>query len=295
MSVSGLRGCMAASCALLLTTTNLWAEDFPSRSIRMVTATPGGGGDFTSRLIAPGLSTGLGQQVIVDNRSSNFIPIETVAKAAPDGYTLLLYGSIMWLAPFLYDKVSWDPQKDFSPISLATISPAMLVIHPSLPVKSVRDLIALAKSRPGQLNYGSGGTGSATQIASELFKSMAKVRIEQVSYRGNGVALNNLIAGEVQMMFSTPGETVAQVKSGRLIALAVTSLEPSPLLPGLPTVASSGIPGFEAVSIFGIFAPANTAADTVNRVSREISKVMSKAEMKEKFINVGVESVGSSP
>lgn len=274
----------------------VYGQNFPSKPIRIVTAAVGGDGDYLSRSISPDLAAQVGEPVVVDNRpGSGAIAAEFVAKAPADGYTLLLYGSIIWLAPFLQKHVSWDPQKDFAPITLATTSPTILVVHPSLPVRSVKELIALAKNNPGQLNYGSGGTGSATQIATELFKSMAGVRIEHIPYKGNGVAINNLIAGEVQVMFATPAETVPQVKAGKLIALAVTSAEPSVLLPGLPTVASSGLPGYEAVSIFGVFSPAKTPREVVNRLNLEIVKILNKAEVKQRLFNLGVDAEGSSP
>ena len=281
--------------AMLLAAGTACAQNFPNKPIRLVTSTPGGGGDLTSRVIAPGLTTGLGQTVIVDNRGANFIPIEAVAKAPPDGYTLLVYGSIMWLAPYLYDKVSWEPLKDFAPITQITSSPTLLVVHPSVKVKSVKDLIALAKSQPGQLNYGSGGTGSATQIATEQFKAMAGVRIEQIPYKGNGPALLGLVAGETQMMFATPGETVPQVKAGKLNAIAVTSLEKSQLFPDLPTVSASGLPGFEATSQFCLFAPGKTPVEIINRLNKETVNVLSKQDIKEKFLGVGVEPVGNTP
>jgi len=272
-------------------------QNFPSKPIHIVTSEAGGGNDFAARVIAQGLTGSLGQPVIVDNRggASGAIAGEMVARAAPDGYTLLLYGSNIWLLPFLRNHVPYDPVNDFAPITLAVTAPTLLVVHPSLPVKSTRELIALAKTRPGALNYGTGAAGSSTQIATELFRTMAKLEIVQIPYKGNGLALNALIAGQLQLAFATPASVAPHIKSGRLRALAVTSAQPSALLPGLPTVAASGLPGYEVVSIVGMFAPAKTAATLVTLLNREIVNVLSRTEVKERFMQSGVEPVGSSP
>lgn len=281
----------------LLATGVARGQDYPNRPIQMVTSEPGGGNDFAARLIAQGLAGNLGQQVIVSNRGAagGVIAAETVAKAPPDGYTLLFYGSNIWLMPFLRNKVPYDPVRDFAAVTLAVRAPIILVTHPSIAVTSVEELIALAKASPGRLNYGSGATGSASQIATELFKAMAGVDIAKISYKGNGPALNALIAGEVQLAFATPGSVAPHIKSGRLKALAVTSAQPSALVPGLPTVAASGLSGYEATSIVGVFAPAKTPATLINRLNREFVRVLNRADVKERFFNVGVETVGSSP
>ncbi len=272
-------------------------QTFPTKPIHIFTSEPGGGNDFAARMIGVGLGASLGQQIVVENRGAGagVIAAETVARAPADGYTLLLYGSNIWLLPFLKDGLPYDPIKDFTPVTLAVRAPAVLVVHPALPVKSTRDLIALAKARPGQLNYSAGATGSATQIATELFKSMARIDIVHIRYRGNGPALNALIAGEVQLAFATPGSVASHIRSGRLHALAVTSAEPSVLLPGLPTVASAGVPGYEAQSIVGVFAPAKTSSSIITRLNEAIVSVLQQADVKQKFLNVGVETVGSSP
>jgi tripartite-type tricarboxylate transporter receptor subunit TctC len=218
-----------------------------------------------------------------------------VAKAQPDGYTVLLHGSGLWLLPFMREDVPWDSLRDFSPITLAISSSNLVVVNPSLPINSIKDLIAVAKARPGQLNDAGGQTGASTHLAAELFKAMAGVDIVRVPYKGVGPALNALIAGEVQLSFTNPGAATPHVKSGRLRALAVTSAQPSALLPGLPTVAASGLPGYEAVSIFGLFAPARTPAAIINRLNQESVRFLNLAQTREKFLNSGVETVGSSP
>ena len=273
------------------------SQNYPNKPIRMVTAASGGGIDFVVRLISPALSDSLGQQVIVDNRggANGIFAARAVATAPPDGYTLLIYASTIWLAPFFQQNVTYDPVRDFAPITLATKSSNILVVHPSLPVRSVKELIALAKARPGELNYASASTGGSPHLAAELFKAMAGVNIQRIAYRGSGPANIALVAGEVQLSFAVPASVAHYVKTGRLRALAVTSAEPSPLAPGLPTVAAAGLPGYESVTPVGMFAPAQTPATLINRLNQEIVRVLNRADIKEKFFNVGVETVGSSP
>ncbi len=266
------------------------AENYPIKPIRIVTAQAGGGSDVVLRLIAPGLAAGLGQQVIVDNRG--IIAAEVVARAPADGYTLLFSGATLWLLPFLRDHVAYDPVADFAAITIATRAANILVVHPALPVKSVRELIALAKARPGELNFGTSGAGNSVHIAGELFKSMTGIDIVRVNYKGATEALRDLLGGRVELMFGVPGSVLPQVKTGKLKALAVTSAQPSPLAPGLPTVAQS-VPGFESGSYLGLFAPAKTPAAAINRLNREAVRVLGSAEIKEKLFNIGIEAVGS--
>jgi tripartite-type tricarboxylate transporter receptor subunit TctC len=288
-----LVACALRCLALMFIACAVHAQPYPSKPVRIVTTEPGSGNDLVARLIAAGLSGNLGQQVIVDNRG--ILAGEIVAKAPPDGYTLLAYGSPFWLAPFIRNNVGYDPVRDFAAVTLSASSPNILVVHPSLPVNSVRELIALAKARPGELNYGSSSTGATPHLAAELFKSMAGVNIMRVPYKGSGAALNDLIGGQVQLMFPNAGAATPHVKSGRLRALAVTTAQPSVLAPGLPTMAASGLPGYESVSPFGIFAPAGTPAVIINRLNQEIVRVLITAEVKERLYNVGVEVVGGSP
>ena len=295
MGLINAYGVCGMACSLAFAAVS-HAQGFPTRAVHIVTSEPGGGNDFAARVIAQGLTGPLGQPVVVDNRggASGAIAGETVAKAPPDGHMLLLYGSNIWLLPFLRDHVPYDPVKDLAPVTLAVRAPNILVVHPSLPVKTAQELVTLARKRPGSLNYGTGAVGSSTQIATELFKAMGKLDIVQISYKGNGIALNALIAGEVELAFATPGSVSAHIRTGRLRPLAVTSPQPSPLLPGLPTVASAGLPGYEAVSIVGLFAPAKTPEAVIARLNQEIVRVLNRAEVRERFLSSGVETVGST-
>ena len=283
---------------LLARSTHLFgAAAYPERPIRVLAPEAGGGVDFVARVIAREMSVSMGQQVVIDNRGSagGVIAGETVVKSAPDGYTLLFYGPAIWLLPYLRERPPFDAMKDLAPVTLAVTTPNVLVVHPSLPVKSVRELLALAKAKPGQLNDAGASTGSSGHLAAELFKSMAGVNIVRVPYKGVGPAQNAIIAGHVQIMFSNAGGVAPHVKSGRLRALAVTSAKPSALTPGLPTVADSGVPGYEAVAIFGIFAPVQTSADIINRLQREVVRAVGNAEVRKRFLDAGVEPVGSTP
>jgi tripartite-type tricarboxylate transporter receptor subunit TctC len=208
---------------------------------------------------------------------------------------LLLYGSPIWLAPFLRDKVAYDPVKDFAPITLTTRSPTVLVVNPSVAAHSVKDLIALAKAKPGAINIAVGGSGTASHLATELFKAMAGVNMVVVPYKGSGPVITALLGGEVLMTFSNAAAIAPHVKSGRLKALAVTSAQPSPLAPELPTVAASGLPGYESTSIYGMLAPAKTPAPIITRLNQDIVKFLVQPEVKQKFLNSGVETVGNSP
>ncbi len=272
------------------------AQSYPTKPIRVIAASAGSSGDFSARLIGQGISGILGQQMVVENHGGSVtISGELLAKAAPDGYTLLVMPSSLWLLPFMQDNIPYDALRDFAPISSTGRSPLILLVHPSLGVKTVKQLIALAKSRPGELNYGSPSTGSATHIASELLKSMAHVNIVRIPYKGTSPALNDLIGGQTQMMFSSLAPSLPHVKSGRLRGLAISSAQPSPLAPGVPTVAASGLPGFDAVATQGIFAPAKTPAPIIQRLNQEIVRFLDKPDVREKFLTSGVDVFGSTP
>jgi tripartite-type tricarboxylate transporter receptor subunit TctC len=269
-------------------------QNYPDKVIRIVTSETGGSLDFAARLVALGLAKSLGQPVIVDNRST-IIAIETAAKAAPDGYTLLFNGSAIWITPLMRDHVAWDPARDFAPITLAVSSPNIVAVHPSLPVRSVKELIDLARARPGEINYAVAAPGTSSHLAAELFKAMAGVNMVSIPYKGAGPALNGLIGGQVQLMFPNAATVAPHIRSGRLRAIAVTSARPSILVPGVPTAAASGLPGYEAASINAVFAPAKTSASIVSLLNREIVRVLNLPEVKDKFLIAGVETVGSSP
>ena len=286
-----MRACLVF--IILLVACAAGAQPFPSKPIRIVTTEAGGGTDFAARIIAQGLTQALGQQMVVDNRPSGVIPGETVAKAAADGYTLLVSTQIVWLLPYL-QAAPFDPVRDFAPVGLAVTAPTVLVVHPSVPVRSVRELVALAKARPGDLNYASSGVGSSTHLAGELFKSLAGVNIVRIPYKGGGPAMNDLLGGQTQLMFATPPSVVAHTKSGKLVALATTSPGPTPLLPGLPPV-SATVPGYESVTMIGVFAPAKTPAALVRQLSQEIVRVLHRPEIRERFFAAGSEVVGSTP
>jgi tripartite-type tricarboxylate transporter receptor subunit TctC len=269
------------------------SQTYPNRPIRIVTTEPGGGSDFVSRLIGQGISGLLGQQVVVDNRAG-IIAVQTVAKAAPDGYTLILYGNVIWLEPLLRASTPWDATRDFTPVIMSNRAPNIIALHPSVPAGTVRQLIELAKSRSGQLNYGAGAVGTSTHLAAELFKSLARVDIVRISYKSSGASLNALMSNEVQIMFPTAGSASTHVKAGRLRALAVTTREPSALAPGLPSVAAE-LPGFESEANYAIFGPAKTPAAIVRLLNQEVMRVLGKPDVREKLFNLGIEVVGGSP
>jgi tripartite-type tricarboxylate transporter receptor subunit TctC len=280
---------------IVLGTGAAWGQGYPSKPIRIITTAAGGVNDMHVRAIAPGLSEVLGQPVVVDNRGGNsIIPLETVAKAQPDGHTLLEFAAGLWHLPYM-QTVPYDPLKDFAPITMMTTGPLVLVVNPSVPAKSVKELVALAKARPGELNYGAGSSGNIIHLAAELFKSMAGVNLVRVNYKGVAESITGLLSGEVQVMFAGPSSVLPHVKAGKLRALAITSAQPLGLFPGLPTVAAEGLPGFEAVTPQGLFAPARTPAPVIKRLHDETIKVLNRAEVRERLLKTGFEVVGSTP
>ena len=285
---------LALSCTLAVP--DAAAQAYPTRPVHIQTGGTGSVGDLISRLLGPKLSEKLGQQVVVENRPSGAVLGGLVAKAAPDGHTLLVSGNSFWLLPNFQQDVSWDPLRDFLPVSLLTSSPSVLVVHPSVPASNVKELIAYAKSRPGKVHWGSGPQGTANYLAGEQFKITTGLDIVRVPYKGVGQALNDLIGGQFEMMFPVAGAMTPHLKAGRLRALAVSSAVPSALVPDLPTVAESGgLPGFESVSIVGMFVPAKTPAAIVNRLNTDIKPLLALSEMKGKLMGAGVEPVGTSP
>ena len=277
---------------ILLTSTPATAQDkYPSKVIRVLTATPGSNHDWGARIVAQELTARIGQRVIVENRGS--ISTEIIAKdTPPDGYTILFYGAYTWLQPLLA-KVNWDPIEDLAPITLAISSPNVLTVHPSLPVKSTKELIALAKARPGALNYSAGGGGSTPHMAAELFNHMAKTRIVRINYKGSGPSMMGLFVGEVQLMFAALGPIMPHIKSSKVKALAITTPKRSQLAPDLPPV-SEALPGYVSEAAIGFFAPKKTPAPIIRTLNNGIQQALKGLDAQLVF-NAGVEIVGGSP
>ena len=269
------------------------AQDYPRKPVRIVTSGAGGLSDFVIRLVANEMTAAWGRQVVIDNKASA-VAIESAAHALPDGYTLSYFGSTMWLAPFLRRAMRVDPLRDFVPVSLAVSTPALLVVNPALPVKSVEELIALARSRPGEINYGAPSAGSTPHLGAEYFNKLARVSLYGIQYKGIAAAMNAVMSNEVQVMVVTSGSVASQLNAGKLRAIAVTSKGASQFAPELPTIASS-VPGYELVSIWGMFAPAKTPDALIRRVHREIVRALEKQGIRERLVESGVEAVGSTP
>lgn len=286
--------CGAVACStIMLSVGPVHAQDYPVRPVRILTAEPGGGNDFLARVVSPRLATALGQQVIVDNRASAAVgPLGAIASA--DGYTLIVGGGTFQSVPIL-EKAQYDPVKSFVGVSQLERSPNVLVVNPSFPVNSVKDLIAVAKAKPGTLNYGSGGAGGSLHLSAEMFKIAVGVDIVRVPYKSTGPALIGLLGNEVQLAFSTAGGAMPHIRSGKLKALAVTSAEPTALVPGVPTMIASGVPGFELETIGFMLAPLNTPVSVINRLNREVVQIMSLPEVKAQMIIGGSEAASSTP
>ena len=290
----GLAACAVLAVIVIAGAGWAYAQNYPYKPIRIVTSNVGGGNDFVARLIAQGISSPLGQSVVVENRAIGVQPGEAVAKALPDGYTLLVAGGSHWIGP-LIQNTPYDAVRDYSPITIAEMAPLILVTHPAVAANTVKELIAVAKAKPGALNYASTATGSMIHLAAELFKSMAGLNIVRIPYKGAAPAVTDLLAGQTQLMFVAALTTAPHVKAGKLKALAVTSAEPSALAPGLPTVGASGLSGFEAVTMSGVFAPALTPKSVIMRLNQEIVRFLTSPEAKEKLFNTGSEAAGSTP
>ncbi|MGH8617609.1 MAG: Bug family tripartite tricarboxylate transporter substrate binding protein [Burkholderiales bacterium] len=274
------------------------AQPYPAKPVRMVIGfPPGGGTDIIGRIVAQKLTETLGQQIIADNRggASGQLGAELVAKSPPDGYTIMMaHIAAMSILPSLVAKLPYDPLKDFAPITLVAIGPNLLVVHPSVPVRSIKELIALAKSRPGQLTYASPGAGTVQHLAGELFKLQAGVDILHVPYKGSGQSIVDLIAGHVHMDFDSVPPVINHVRNGRLRAIAVTSAKRFSLLPDIPAISESGIEGFDMSTWWGLVAPAGVNRDVVNRLGAETVKLLRQADVKEKIAGVGAEPVGNT-
>lgn len=274
------------------------AQNYPTKPVRIIVPfAPGGSTDIVARLLAPRLSENLGQSVVVENRAGGgtTIGMEHVAKSAPDGYTLGVATLTFAINPSLFGKLPYDTLKDFAPVSLVSIVTFVMAIHPSVPARSVKEFIALAKAKPGALNYSSSGIGSASQMGAELFKYMTKTNMVHIPYTGGGPAMVALLSGQVSVfVMSIPGG-LPYFKSGRLVPLGVTSLKPHPVLPDVPSIAESGLPGYELLEYQGIVAPAGTPGAIINRLQQEIVKSLTSSALNERFTTMGATVVGSTP
>jgi len=274
------------------------AQGYPQKTVRIVVPyAPGGNTDFTARVIAAKLIDVFGQQVVVENRPGGGTNIgsELVAKAPADGYTLLMGGASNAINMSFYPKMPYDTLRDFAPVILCVKGANVLSVHPSLPAKNLQELIALAKTRPGQLNYASSGLGSSNMMAGELLKLMAGVNIVHVPYKGNSPALTDTIGGQVEMIFSGVPALLPHIKSGRLRAIAIGSLKRFPALPDVPTIDASGLKGYEATTWFGLMAPAKTPKDIVARLNSEFGRILVSTEVHDRFMNEGIEPIGGTP
>jgi tripartite-type tricarboxylate transporter receptor subunit TctC len=274
-------------------------QAWPTKPIRWISPfAPGGGADITSRIIAQKLGPALHQQVLVDNRggAGGNIGVEIAAKSPPDGYTLVL-GTIgpMAINVSLYKKLPFDPEKDLLPITQAANALNMLVVHPSLPAKTVKEVIAIAKARPGELLFGSSGAGATDHLAGELFKTMTGVNLQHVPYKGGAPAMLDLMSGQVQMVFSTVSTAIGAIKGGRVRAIAMTGDKRFELMPEIPTIAEAGVPGFEVRNWYGVFAPAGTSREVITRLNTELVKILSAPDVKAKLLESGIEATYSTP
>ena len=299
LAMFSLRALRLSLIACALSSLHALAQSYPTKAIHMIVPyPPGGSADILARAIGQKLGDGLGQPIIIDNRpgAGTAIGTEATARSAPDGYTIMI-GTVSSHAinPSLNSKLGYDPVKDFAPISLVASIPFVLLVHPSLPVKSVQELISLAKQKPGQLNFSSAGNGTSNHLAGELFKSMAGVDIVHIPYKGSAPALNDLLAGQVNMMFDLVLTAAPHVKAGTVRGLAVTGTKRSAVLPQLPTVAEAGVPGYEVSAWFGLFAPADTPAAIVQRLNAETRRAMAASDMRERLASQGAEPITDSP
>lgn len=292
-----LTTCSALAAILLFAAGTPAAQTYPAGPVRILVPFPAGGGvDTAGRLLGQKLSEAIGKPVIIDNRAgaNGMIGSEIVAKSPKDGYTLMVNGANFVTSPILYAKALYDPIRDFDPISLLAHAPNILVVHPSLPVKNVRELIALAKAKPGAVLFAGSGSGSTPHLAGELFKTLTQTNMVHVPYRGTGPAITAILSGEVSAMFMPALTALPLIQSGRVRALGVTSLERLPALPELPTVSESGLKGYQSSQWYGLLAPAGTPPDILNFLNGHATKIMQSPDMKERMKNSGSVAVGST-
>ena len=287
-----------ATLALLVQAQAQAQPQYPNRPIRMISPfPPGGPTDLVGRLVSSRLAENLGQPLVIESRpgASGNVGLELAARAAPDGYTIVLSSPVIALSPLMYTKLNYDPQKDLAPIALVGAVRNVLVVHPSVPAKTLKDLVQIARKSPGRLNYGSGGVGTTTHLAPELLKSLEKLDIVHVPYKGSGVALGALVGGETDMLVVSAPAAVQQINAGRVRALAVLMPERFSDLPNVPTSKESGFPNFEISVWYGMLAPTGTPREIINRLNAELAKAVSAPDMKPKFASAGVEPMTSTP
>jgi tripartite-type tricarboxylate transporter receptor subunit TctC len=293
--------CLALALALVtaLAADATRADDYPSRPIRLIVPyAAGGGADSVARIVAKHISATIGQPIVIENRggAGSIIGTELVKNADPDGYTLLLGQSgPISINPAIYRKLPYDSVRDFAPISMTTAYPYIMVVNPGLGVKTLQEFVALARSKPGALNYGTTGVGAANHLVTELFDSRAGIKMTHIPYRGTALAVTDLLAGQVQMVFADPISALPHLKAGTLIALAVTSKDRSPVAPDVATISESGYPGFDAIAWHGILAPANTPSAIVNRLNAEILKALKDPKTAALLEQQAMQTVGNSP
>lgn len=293
-----IRTALCIGLAAMVAVPAAWSQSYPGKPLRMVAPFAAGGPvDITARIVAQKLSESWGQQVVVENRTgaSGMIGAELVAKSPPDGYTLLVNSSIHVIVPSLFPKMGYDPIQDFIPISVVSSSPLLLVVTPTLPVKNVKEFVALARARPGELNFASSGSGSSTHLTAELLKSVAGINMAHVPYKGQSQALTDVISGQIPFMFNSLPPSITFINAGRLRALAITSDKRSAQLPNVPTFAESGYREFVTGSWYGIWVPAKTPEAIVSRLSGEVVRIVNLPDVRERIIQLGGEPVGNSP
>ncbi|MSP98297.1 MAG: tripartite tricarboxylate transporter substrate binding protein [Betaproteobacteria bacterium] len=289
---------VAVLLLFLVSTASAVAQTYPSRPVKFVVPfAPGGGTDLVARIIGQKMGEGLGQPVVIENRGGAGGQIGTAfaAKSAPDGYTIVIGSTPLTIGHSLYKNLPYDILTDFAPVSLVVMQPLLLAVHPSVPAKNLRELVALAKAQPGKLNYSSGGSGTGTYLAAELFKSMAGIDVVHVPYTGQAAALNAVLGNQITMLFDQPGTALGHIKGGKLRALAVSSRVRSPQLPDIPTMDEAGVSGYVVDSWFGVFAPAGTPKAIVERLSAEIAKATQFPEVRDKLLAAGFAVVGGTP
>jgi len=293
-ALAGIAGAVFACCALAAA-----AQNYPAKPIRFIAPfPPGGSTDFLARIVALKMSESIGQQVVVENRggAAGTIGVELASRAAPDGYTIVMgHIGTFGVNPTLYPKLPYDPVNGFAPITLLAMVPNGMVVHPSLPARSVKEFLALARAKPKQLLYGSGGNGSAAHLAAAYFELLAKVELTHVPYKGTGPALIDLVAGQTSMMITGMPAVIPHVRSGKLRLLAVGTSKRLALMPEVPTIAEAGVPGYEATQWYGVLAPAGTPREIVMRLNAEMVKALARPEVREKLAADGAIPVGNTP